>query len=183
MHVLLCWLTLITITSGALVALIYPVWHQQPIWLDTSLPASTPLPFRFSPAPGPCYVSLYWLRVASPMHSFHHRMPSRWSTLLLYPGVQLALSCVGLRLWWPPCCIGLLCFSVGDMNVRYIYFNHMNLATKTTVHVDSRKTRLVNVPVEVLSTIADLNSDLKGLVISRVYCVMTRCAIQLVTWP
>lgn len=37
----------------------------------------------------------------------------------------------------------------------------MNLATKTTVHVDTRKTRLVSVPKEILTTIAEVNDDLK----------------------
>ena len=46
------------------------------------------------------------------------------------------------------------------MTIKYIYFNHMNLATKTTVHIDSRKTRLVSVPLDILSTIADMNADL-----------------------
>ncbi|XP_067943123.1 vacuolar fusion protein CCZ1 homolog isoform X2 [Watersipora subatra] len=50
----------------------------------------------------------------------------------------------------------------GDMTIKYIYFNHMNLATKTTVHVDARKTRLVNVPLEILSTVTDLNSHLRS---------------------
>lgn len=61
-------------------------------------------------------------------------------------------------------CLHLYCSvhgSGGDMTIKYIYFNHMNLATKTTVHVDTRKTRLVSVPVDILSTVADMNSDLK----------------------
>lgn len=42
---------------------------------------------------------------------------------------------------------------------KYIYFNHMNLAQKSTIHVD-QKSGIVNVTSEVMKILADINSDL-----------------------
>ncbi|XP_047479694.1 vacuolar fusion protein CCZ1 homolog isoform X2 [Penaeus chinensis] len=46
--------------------------------------------------------------------------------------------------------------SGGSSSFRYVYHNHMNLATKTTVHGAS-----LSVPVEVMRTIADMHTDIK----------------------
>ncbi|KAJ8317856.1 hypothetical protein KUTeg_002947 [Tegillarca granosa] len=46
-----------------------------------------------------------------------------------------------------------------DPLYRYIYFNHMNLAQKTTVHVDNKKSN-VNIPVETLRLLSDISSDM-----------------------
>lgn len=49
--------------------------------------------------------------------------------------------------------------SSSDPLYRYIYFNHMNLAQKTTVHVDNKKSN-VNIPVETLRLLSDISSDM-----------------------
>ena len=46
----------------------------------------------------------------------------------------------------------------GELSFKYIYFNHMNLAQKTSIHADSKK--VSSVPPDVLKLIADLNNDL-----------------------
>lgn len=44
---------------------------------------------------------------------------------------------------------------------KYIYFNHMNLAQKTTLHTDSnKKSASINVPWDTLRLISDMNADL-----------------------
>ncbi|ESO93330.1 hypothetical protein LOTGIDRAFT_216156 [Lottia gigantea] len=47
-----------------------------------------------------------------------------------------------------------------DPQFKYVYFNHMNLAQKTTVHIDIRKLSGVNIPQETLRLLGDINSDL-----------------------
>ena len=49
--------------------------------------------------------------------------------------------------------------SGSEVPFKYIYFNHMNLATKTTVHIDHKRSNNVNIPPDVLRTVADLNHD------------------------
>lgn len=44
---------------------------------------------------------------------------------------------------------------------KYIYFNHMNLAQKTTVHVDHKKTSGVFVSQDTLKLLCDISSDLQ----------------------
>lgn len=44
---------------------------------------------------------------------------------------------------------------------KYIYFNHMNLAQKSTVHVDSKKSSGVYVPQDTLKLLCDISSDLQ----------------------
>ena len=51
-------------------------------------------------------------------------------------------------------------FSGGEPQFKYVYFNHMNLAQKTTIHTESN--RSPNVPPDVLRILADLNHDLQG---------------------
>ena len=55
-------------------------------------------------------------------------------------------------------------FRPGEVQFKYVYFNHMNLAQKTTVHTDPRKTSssTINIPQETLRLIADINSDMNG---------------------
>lgn len=47
-----------------------------------------------------------------------------------------------------------------DTAYRFIYFNHMNLAQKTTVHSDMRKTGSNNIPPETLKLLTDISSDM-----------------------
>ncbi|XP_074648417.1 vacuolar fusion protein CCZ1 homolog [Tubulanus polymorphus] len=47
-----------------------------------------------------------------------------------------------------------------DPQIRYIYFNHMNLAQKTTLHSDGRKSPNVTTPPEILRLIGDINHDM-----------------------
>ncbi len=59
----------------------------------------------------------------------------------------------------------LIVFRPGEVQFKYVYFNHMNLAQKTTVHSDPRKTTTnINIPVDILRLLADINSDLSGYV-------------------
>ncbi|KAH3863474.1 vacuolar fusion protein CCZ1 homolog [Dreissena polymorpha] len=44
---------------------------------------------------------------------------------------------------------------------KYIYFNHMNLAQKSTVHVDSKKSSGVFVSQDTLKLLCDISSDLQ----------------------
>uniref|UniRef100_T1JG93 CCZ1/INTU/HSP4 first Longin domain-containing protein n=1 Tax=Strigamia maritima TaxID=126957 RepID=T1JG93_STRMM len=50
-----------------------------------------------------------------------------------------------------------------DVNFKYIYFNHMNLAQKSAVHGDAKRTGSINIPSDVMKVISDLNFDLKRL--------------------
>lgn len=50
--------------------------------------------------------------------------------------------------------------SGADTAYRFIYFNHMNLAQKTTVHSDMRKTGSNNIPPETLKLLTDISSDM-----------------------
>lgn len=50
----------------------------------------------------------------------------------------------------------------GEPQFKYIYFNHMNLAQKSTIHV-GYKSNAINVPPEVMKLLTDVNSDLKSL--------------------
>lgn len=47
--------------------------------------------------------------------------------------------------------------SGGSQDYKFVYFNHMNLAQKTTVH--SKKTAAVTISPEILRLIADINAD------------------------
>lgn len=47
-----------------------------------------------------------------------------------------------------------------DPPYRYIYFNHMNLAQKTTVHTENKKVPAVNIPQDTLRLISDISSDI-----------------------
>ncbi|XP_064603975.1 vacuolar fusion protein CCZ1 homolog [Liolophura sinensis] len=50
--------------------------------------------------------------------------------------------------------------NLAEPQYRYIYFNHMNLAQKTTVHTDSKKSANIHIPPETLKLLGDINSDL-----------------------
>ncbi|KAK6170284.1 hypothetical protein SNE40_018709 [Patella caerulea] len=50
--------------------------------------------------------------------------------------------------------------SNADTQFKFIYFNHMNLAQKTTLHIDIRKLSGVNIPQETLRLLGDINADL-----------------------
>ena len=56
----------------------------------------------------------------------------------------------------------------GEVQFKYVYFNHMNLAQKTTVHTDPRKSSssTINIPHETLRLIADINCDMNGYVLT-----------------
>lgn len=47
-----------------------------------------------------------------------------------------------------------------DPMCRYIYFNHMNLAQKSTVHSDNKKSAMVNIPSDTLRLLSDISSDM-----------------------
>nr|CAD7396426.1 unnamed protein product [Timema cristinae] len=46
-----------------------------------------------------------------------------------------------------------------DSAPKFVYFNQLNLAQKSTVHLDSRRTGNVSVTPEVLRLLADINAD------------------------
>nr|CAD7266382.1 unnamed protein product [Timema shepardi] len=46
-----------------------------------------------------------------------------------------------------------------DSSPKFVYFNQLNLAQKSTVHLDSRRTGNVSVTPEVLRLLADINAD------------------------
>nr|XP_022313325.1 vacuolar fusion protein CCZ1 homolog isoform X2 [Crassostrea virginica] len=52
--------------------------------------------------------------------------------------------------------------SGGESGYRFIYFNHMNLAQKTTVHSDYRKTGGVSIPPETLRLLTDISTDMSS---------------------
>lgn len=49
-----------------------------------------------------------------------------------------------------------------DMSLKYlyVYFNHMNLAQKTTIHSDMRKAGHALLPQDIMKLLADVNNDL-----------------------
>ncbi|CAG5132726.1 unnamed protein product [Candidula unifasciata] len=47
-----------------------------------------------------------------------------------------------------------------DPVFKYVYFNHMNLAQQTTVHIDLQKRSGVNIPPDILRLLGDINADL-----------------------
>lgn len=47
-----------------------------------------------------------------------------------------------------------------DPVFKYVYFNHMNLAQQTTVHIDLQKRSGVNIPTDILRLLGDINADL-----------------------
>lgn len=51
-------------------------------------------------------------------------------------------------------------FSTTDPVFKYIYFNHMNLAQQTTVHLDLQKRAGINIPHEIMRLLNDINADL-----------------------
>lgn len=50
--------------------------------------------------------------------------------------------------------------STTDPMFKYIYFNHMNLAQQTTVHLDLQKRAGINIPQEIMGLLGDINADL-----------------------
>lgn len=50
--------------------------------------------------------------------------------------------------------------SLADPMFKYIYFNHMNLAQQTTVHMDLQKRAGINIPQEIMRLLSDINADL-----------------------
>ena len=47
-----------------------------------------------------------------------------------------------------------------DAPYRYIYFNHMNLAQKTTVHTDNKKSSGIHIPADTIRLLTDISSDM-----------------------
>jgi len=50
--------------------------------------------------------------------------------------------------------------NAGETQFKFLYFNHMNLAEKSTVHADRKKTSNLNVSSDMLRLMADINHDL-----------------------
>lgn len=50
--------------------------------------------------------------------------------------------------------------NTSDPVFKYVYFNHMNLAQQTTVHIDLQKRSGVNIPQDILRLLGDINADL-----------------------
>jgi hypothetical protein len=46
-----------------------------------------------------------------------------------------------------------------DLSPKFVYFNKLNLAQKSTVHLDNRRNGNVAVTPEVLRLLADINAD------------------------
>ena len=55
---------------------------------------------------------------------------------------------------------GPLSNPTSDPVFKYVYFNHMNLAQQTTVHIDLQKRSGVNIPHDILRLLGDINADL-----------------------
>lgn len=53
--------------------------------------------------------------------------------------------------------------SFDSTNPKFIYFNKLNLAYKSTVHLDNRQSGNVAVSQEVLKIMADMNSNRQGV--------------------
>jgi len=60
-------------------------------------------------------------------------------------------------------CVMLLCSS-SEVQFKYIYFNHTNLAQKTSIHSGCAH-RSANVPADILRLISDVNLDLSVYVL------------------
>ncbi|XP_064640099.1 vacuolar fusion protein CCZ1 homolog [Lineus longissimus] len=50
--------------------------------------------------------------------------------------------------------------SANETQYKYIYFNHMNLAQKTTVHAEGRKSANITIPNDTIKLLNDINADL-----------------------
>ncbi|XP_076310218.1 vacuolar fusion protein CCZ1 isoform X2 [Tachypleus tridentatus] len=50
-----------------------------------------------------------------------------------------------------------------DTQLRFIYFNHMNLAQKSSIHPDGRKSTSLPVPSDIMKLLADINCDLSKI--------------------
>lgn len=48
-----------------------------------------------------------------------------------------------------------------ESGAKFVYYNHLNRAQKSTVHLDNRKNGNISVPSDVLRILADLNSDFR----------------------
>lgn len=62
---------------------------------------------------------------------------------------------------------------LNEAQFKYIYFNHMNLAQKSTIHVDAKRTGNVSVPADVMKLLGDLNADLSRMTHSGEIIVKT----------
>ncbi|CAI9723484.1 Hypothetical predicted protein [Octopus vulgaris] len=49
--------------------------------------------------------------------------------------------------------------SFSEPQYKYVYFNHMNLAQKTTVHGDNKKSTNLNIPPDTIKLLSDISSD------------------------
>jgi len=58
----------------------------------------------------------------------------------------------------------LLFCSSSDIQFKYVYFNHTNLAQKTSIHGGCVR-RSANVPADILRLISDVNLDLNVYVL------------------
>ncbi|XP_023243814.1 vacuolar fusion protein CCZ1 homolog [Centruroides sculpturatus] len=50
-----------------------------------------------------------------------------------------------------------------QIKYHYMYFNRLNLAEKSTIHIDARKTGHMSFPPEIIKLLADINFDLSRL--------------------
>lgn len=56
-----------------------------------------------------------------------------------------------------------------ESNPKYLYFNKLNLAYKSTIHCDNRRLSNASTTPEVLRIITDINSDTSRLVKCTVF--------------
>lgn len=59
--------------------------------------------------------------------------------------------------------IGLASSTDQQMKYHYMYFNRLNLAEKSTIHIDAKKTGHMSFPPEIIKLLADINYDLSRL--------------------
>ena len=73
--------------------------------------------------------------------------------------------------------ISLFFVDRGESAYRFIYFNHMNLAQKTTVHSDYRKTGGVSIPPETLRLLTDISTDMSRYC-HRFFCCVSKTYVM-----
>jgi len=72
----------------------------------------------------------------------------------------------------------MLFCSSSEVQFKYVYFNHTNLAQKTSIHGGSAR-RSANVPADILRLISDVNLDL-NVYVPQWHCFILLLSLQLV---
>jgi hypothetical protein len=102
---------------------------------------------------------------STPSMEFYRRFEVFLAPRLCAIAEEFAVSCARTQTTpAAPVSMSLLPGSSPEMP-RYIYFNQLNRATKSTVHLDSRRCGNVAVTPELLRLLADTHSDRERLFI------------------